>query len=311
MRIFVAGATGVVGRRAVPMLVAAGHDVTAVARTDGKADGLRRAGARPVRVDLFDRGAVASAVRGHDVVINLATAVPRGTRIFVPGAWKEMDRVRREVSANLAEGAAAGGAERLIQESFAPIYREGDERWLDESAPVALARYNRSVGDAERAAERFTAGGGTGVILRFACFYGPDAGPALDAMVRSVRRGWAPWFGSPGGYLSAVSHDDAATAVVAALGVPAGVYNVVDDEPLTRREHFASLAAALGVAEPRFFPAWAAHLAGSLGETMARSLRISNRKLRDAAGWAPRLRSAREGWPEIVRALADGSATPR
>jgi nucleoside-diphosphate-sugar epimerase len=100
-----------------------------------------------------------------------------------------------------------------------------------------------------------------------------------------------------------VSHDDAASAVVAALALPAGVYNVVDDEPLPRREFFGSLAATLGVAPPRFPPAWLARLAGSLGEMLARSQRISNRKLRDASGWTPAIRSAKDGWPLVVPSM--------
>jgi uncharacterized protein YbjT (DUF2867 family) len=101
-----------------------------------------------------------------------------------------------------------------------------------------------------------------------------------------------------------VAHDDAATAVVAALGLPAGVYNVADDEPLRRRELFDSLAATLGVTPPRFPPTWMTPLIGSLGETLARSERITNRKLREASGRQPRTpRAVREGWPEVVAAL--------
>jgi nucleoside-diphosphate-sugar epimerase len=301
MRIFVAGATGVIGRRVVPLLVAAGHEVTGVARTREKAAELKRVGATPVRVDLFDADAVRAAVAGHDVVINLATAVPPGTKVFMPGAWKQMDRIRRVASSILADAAIAGGAERFIQESFAPIYADAGDAWIDESSPVRPARYNRTVLDAERWAERVTRAGKTGVVLRFAFFYGPDAGPALESMIAYARKGWASWFGGPHGYLPAVSHDDAATAVVDALHLPAGIYNVVDDEPLRRSEYFGALASALGARPPRFFPAWMRHLAGSLGETMARSLRISNRKLREASGWSPRHRSVREGWAATIR----------
>jgi nucleoside-diphosphate-sugar epimerase len=303
MRIFVTGATGVVGRRAVPLLVEAGHEVTGVARTPEKAAGLERAGAKAVSVDLFDAAGLRSAIAGHEVVINLATAVPSGMRIMPPGAWRGMDRIRRDASALIVDAALAGGAERLIQESFAPIYEDGRDRWIDEGWPLRPGRYNRSVLDAERSAARFTEAGRTGVVLRFGFFYGPDAGGATLQVIAAVRRGWAPWFGSPDGFLPALTHDDAATAVVAALGVPAGTYNVVDDEPLPRREDFGALAAALGVPPPKFMPAWMARLAGSLGETLARSLRISNRRFRDMAGWAPAYPSVREGWPAVVSEL--------
>jgi nucleoside-diphosphate-sugar epimerase len=210
------------------------------------------------------------------------------------------------VSALLVDAAIAAGAERYIQESFAPIYRDCGSQWIDERAPVQPARYNRTAIDAEQAAERFTRSGRTGVVLRFAAFYGPDSEQTRD-LITFVRRGWAPIPGSPDSYFSSVAHDDAATAVVAALGVRAGVYNVADDEPLRRREFFDSLAAALGVAPPRLPPTWLVPLFGSLGETLARSLRISNRKLRGESGWAPRYPSVREGWRAVVAALHEAA----
>jgi len=300
MRIFVTGATGVVGRRAVPLLVAAGHRVTAVARSAEKAAAVERTGARAVRVDLFGADAVRSAVAGHEAVINLATSVPPSSRMLLPGAWKEMDRIRRDASAILVDAALAGGARRFVQESFAPVYADAGDAWIDESSPVKPAGYNRSTLDAERSADRFTRGGGIGVALRFAYFYGPDAGGATLDMIGFVRKGWSP-APAPDGFISSISHDDAATAVVAALGVPAGIYNVVDDEPLRRREFFGSMAAALGVAPPRFLPRWTARLMGGPGETLARSLRISNRRFREAARWAPRYASARDAWPALLR----------
>ncbi|MGH7528504.1 MAG: NAD-dependent epimerase/dehydratase family protein [Gemmatimonadales bacterium] len=307
MRLFLTGATGVVGRRAVPLLIAQGHRVSGVARTPEKRARLERLGADPVSVDLFNADAVRQAVAGHDAVINLATHIPGSPRLFLPGAWTENDRIRREASTNLASAAGAGGAERFIQESFAPVYSDRGDAWIDESTPIQPAPYNRTVMDAERAAESFS-DGRIGIVLRFAGFYGPDAWHVQD-MIRYVRKGWAPIPGSPGGFFSSVSHDDAATAVVAALRIGPGVYNVVDDEPVRRREFFDSLAGVLGVAPPRIPPAWMAGLAGSVGQTLARSLRISNRKLRIESGWAPKYPSVREGWRAVVEEL--GPQTPQ
>jgi nucleoside-diphosphate-sugar epimerase len=228
--------------------------------------------------------------------------MPAGYRAFLPGAWAENDRIRRFVSANLVDAAMAGGATRFIQESFAPVYPDSGNAWIDERTPIAPVRYNRTVADAERSAERFSGSGGAGVVLRFAMFYGPDSWFTRD-LIGYVRRGWAPIPGVADAYTSLVSHEDAAAAVVAALGVPPGIYNVVDDEPLRRREFFDSLAGVLGVAPPRLPPPWLKYLFGSLGEMLARSLRISNRKLRDACGWTPRYPSMREGWPAVVAAL--------
>ncbi len=302
MRIFIAGATGVIGRRVIPLLVGAGHQVTAVGRTPEKCAALERMGAVPAHVDLFAPDALRSAVVGHDVVVNLATHIPSSSRAFLPGAWRENDRIRRDVSANLVEAAIAGGADRYIQESFAPVYTDRGDEWIDERTPIQPARYNRSVADAERAAEHFIQSGHAGVVLRFAFFYGPDSGYTRD-MIGFVRKGWALNLGPAEGFISSVSHDDAATAVVAALGLRAGVYNVADDEPVRRREYFDSLAELLGVASPKLPSAWMARLVGSLGETLARSLRISNRKLRAESGWVPSYPSVREGWRAVVEAL--------
>jgi nucleoside-diphosphate-sugar epimerase len=309
-RIFVTGATGVIGRRVVPSLVAAGHDVTAVGRSAEKLDAVRRMGAAGVLLDVFDADATTRAVAGHDVVINLATHMPSSsTRMFLPGSWRENDRVRRVASGILVDAAIAGGATRFIQESFAPIYADRGDEWIDESAPVATARYNRTVLDAERSAERFTESGRIGVVVRFAAFYGPDAFHLAD-MIKVVRRGWSPLPGSPRAYFSSIHHDDAASAVVATLGARAGIYNVTDDEPLRRREYADSLASALGVGPPKFAPTWLVRLAGSMGELLSRSLRMSNRKLRSECRWAPTYYSVREGWRAVVPALEAGRGAP-
>lgn len=302
MRILFTGATGVIGRRAIPQLIAQGHHVTAVGRTPEARRDLEAMGAEPLALDLFDGVSVALAVNGHDTVINLATHIPRSAgRMLLPFAWRENDRIRRDASAILVEAALTSGVTRVIQESFAPIYRDAGGDWIDERWPVQPVRYNRSVLDAEASARRFTAGGGTGVVLRFAWFYGADA--FGETFVRSIRKGWSPLPGSPSAYFSSVTHDDAASAVVAALGVPAGIYNVADDEPLTHRDYVNALAEAVGAPPPHFLPALAGRLMGSLGGLMSRSERISNRRFKDVSGWAPTYTSAREGWPAIARAL--------
>jgi nucleoside-diphosphate-sugar epimerase len=300
MKVFVTGATGVVGRRAVPLLAQAGHEVTAVARTPEKAAAVERAGARPVTVDLFDADGVRRAVAGHDAVVNLATHIPRSfARMLMPGAWRENDRIRREASAILVDAALAAGATRFVQESFAPMYPDCGDEWIDEAVPPRPVRYNRSTLDAELSASRFTHAGGVGVILRFAGFYGPDAAHIPD-FIRVTRTGMAALPGPPDAYFSSVSHDDAATAAVAALGLAAGVYNVADNDPLRRREFADVVADGLGVPHPRMQPGWMAKLMGSLGDLMSRSVRMSNRKLREASGWTPKYPSIREGWPALL-----------
>jgi 2-alkyl-3-oxoalkanoate reductase len=308
MKVFVTGATGVIGRRAVPLLVAAGHAVTAVERSCVGAAHIAHVGAQPIELDLFDARAVRAAVAGHEAVINLATHMPETTlKMLLPGAWTENDRLRSEGARNIAEAALAGGAQRLIQESFAPVYPDCGERWIDERVPIAPARYNRTVADAERAAERFTQAGRSGIVLRFAAFYGPDAMQFSD-LTRALRLGIAPLPSSPDAYISSISHDDAAAAVVASLNAPAGAYNVSDDEPLTRRAYFDTLAKLIGAPPPRIPPAWLAPLLGSAGRLMARSQRIANSKLREATGWAPRYPSVREGFAATLREQREAQA---
>ena len=313
MKIFVTGATGVVGKRAVPLLIAQGHAVTAVARASGKRGALERAGARAVTVDLFDRAALANALAGHDAIVNLATHMPAtATRMFLPGAWSENDRIRRDASVALVDAALNAGVKRFVQESFAPAYPDRGGDWIDETTPIAPARYNRTIADAEASAARFGAAGGAHVILRYAAFYGPDS-RFFAEIVQGVRRGLALIPGRADAFISSLAHDDAATATVAALGVPPGVYNVSDDEPVTHREFVDSLADALGVRHPRLPPAWMVALGGSLARLAARSLRISNRKLRAASGWMPAFPSVRAGWPSAVTrtgAARPAAATP-
>lgn len=302
MKVFVAGATGVVGKRLVPLLVGAGARVTGVARTREKSAQLEQQGATPVRVDLFDPPAVTKAVAGHDVVINVATKIPSGYRLFVPGAFKENIRIRKEASRNLAGAATVTRARRFIQESFAPAYPDRGDAWIDEQVTIEPGKYIESVRDAESAAETFTKSGGVGVVLRFSMFYGPDSSLTLD-MVDSVKRGFAPTFGGPNAFMSSIYTDDAASAVFAALSVPAGVYNVTDDVPLRRKEAFDLLARAMHVKPPRIMPRWLTRAFGSIGDPLGRSHRISNAHLKNVSQWRPRVPSLREGWPLLLSEL--------
>jgi 2-alkyl-3-oxoalkanoate reductase len=297
-RVFVTGATGVVGRRVVPLLLRDGHAVTALARTPEKRAALERLGAATSDASLFDVAALTRAFAGHDAVINLATHMPRSANhMLLPGAWRENDRVRRDGSAAVVDAALAAGVGRVIQESFAPMHADGGGAWIDERWPVRPARYNRSTLDAERSAARFGERGGVGVVLRFAMFYGPDS-RLLHDMLALVRRGWSPLPGEPDAYVSSIAHDDAATAAVAALGAPGGVYEVADDEPVSRAEWGAALAASVGCPPPRQLPRWLVRLGGSTSELLSRSLRISNRKLRGATSWKPIYSSVRVGFLE-------------
>src|SRR5690606_5654210 len=150
--------------------------------------------------------------------------------------WKENDRIRTEGAANLVDAALAAGADRYIQESITFVYADGGDAWLDEDAPLHVPPYLRSAQASLDTTNRFTAAGGTGVFLRFGMFYAPDSHHVIDASAWA-RRGMSMEIGELSAYKSMIHADDAAAAVVAALGAPAGTYNVVENEPITRREH--------------------------------------------------------------------------
>jgi nucleoside-diphosphate-sugar epimerase len=256
-----------------------------------------------VDADLFDVASLRRAMVGHNAVINLATHVPStATKMMMRWAWRENDHIRRDASAAIATAAASEGLQRMVQESFAPMYPDRGDQWIDESIPVEPSPHTRSAIDAEAAAARFTANGGAGVALRFGGLYGADA--TLLEMLDVMRKGWSPLPGDPNAYFSSLAQDDAASAVVAALDVPAGIYNIVDDEPMRRADWVRSLASAAGIPRPKQIPGWVATLGGSVMRLIARSQRISNRHFRDVSHWAPRYASARDAWPDVLRLLS-------
>ena len=300
MRVFVTGGTGAIGSHTVPALVACGHAVSALVRTPAKAAAVRAHGATPVAVSLFDRAGLAGAFAGHDAVVNLATAIPPMSRFVSTRAWATNQRVRTEGSAAVVDAAVTAGVDRVVQESVCMLYADGGDAWLDEDAPTD--RYPAAVGNhaAEGNTRRFAGLGGTGVVLRFGWFYGPGAAHS-ERMLALARRHVLLTLGPPDGYRSSIHLVDAAAAVVAALAVPAGVYNVADDEPLTVRDYGAALAAAAGVAPWVRGPGRAALLLGDRLTPLTRSIRASNDRFRSVSDWAPRYPSAREGWPTAAR----------
>ncbi len=287
--IIITGSTGVIGGRAVRELLAAGHGVTGVTRSARGRERLESLGARAVEADVFDEASLRRAFEGADAAVNLLTHVPRADRMADPSAWAENDRVRTEASAAIARAAQAAGVQRLVQESIAFVYADGGDAWLDEDAPVAGGGVTTTALTAERNARELFEG--ETVVLRFGLFIGPDSGSALAA-VQAARGGASIAPGPPGAYRPTLWLDDAAAAIAAALSVPAGTYNVADTDPPTNAEIDAALAAAVGVEalrppEPQDGP-------------LARSQRVSNRRLREASDWTPRMRAGTESWDRIA-----------
>jgi nucleoside-diphosphate-sugar epimerase len=287
--IVITGSTGVIGRRAVRELLAAGHRVTGVTRSARGRERLESLGARTVEADVFDEASLRRAFDGAHAVVNVLTHVPGADRMADPSAWGENDRIRTEASAAIARAARAAGAQRLVQESIAFVYADGGDAWLDEDAPVAGGGVTTTALTAERnARELFD---GDAVVLRFGLFMGPDSGSMLAAL-EAARGGASSALGPPGAYRPTLWLDDAAAAVAAALRAPAGTYNVADTDPPTNAEIDAALAAAVGVQalRPR----------APQDGPLARSQRVTSRRLRDATGWAPRMRAGTEAWARVA-----------
>ena len=309
MRVFVTGGTGAVGRYAVDALVSAGHTVTALSRTPLKADQLRAQGADPIEVSLFDTDALARAFVGHEAVVNLASALPATSRFAFPSAWRENDRVRIDGSRAVVDAAIAAGVGIVVQESVSMIYRDNGTEWIDENTPTdrfPMAAPNHA---AEESAARFSAAGGCGVVLRFGWFYGPGASHS-EEFFSLARRHICVSMGRPDTYVSSIHVADAGHAVEAALRVSSGTYNVVDDEPLTKRSYADALAAAAGVRCRLRLPGSAALLLGDRTTSLTRSLRVSNSRFRSATDWVPQFPNAREGWRSISSSPQKGRRSP-
>lgn len=305
MKIYVTGATGVLGRRVVRLLAAHGHQVTALARTADKARLVEADGAAADRTSLFDAEGLATAFAGHDVVCNLATSIPPVPRAARRRAWAENERIRTEGSTAVADAALAAGVNQLIQESLGFAYPDRGAEWIDEATPLEVVPTNQGVLVAEANAARVTRAGATGVVLRFGNFYGPDASHT-QSTVQAARLGIAAMMGPDDAYWPSIHLDDAADAVVLALGAPAGVYNVAD-EPVTRRAYAQALAAALDRPRLRKPPTALGKLGGEAASSLLRSVRPTSAKFVETTGWKRAYPSVREGWPAVVRAMAGDS----
>ncbi len=308
MKVFVAGASGAIGRRLIPMMVRAGHVVVGMTRSPGKADSIRAAGAEPVVADALDEDAVMAAVRhaGPEVVVHQLTAIP--PRVNLRAFERDFaltNRLRIEGTRHLAAAARATGAGRLVAQSFAGwLYaREGgpvktEDDLLDPHPPRALRRALEAIRELEVTV--LATQGPEGVVLRYGVFYGP--GTSLGeggSIVEAVRQRRIPVVGRGAGVWSFIHVDDASAATLVALerGAP-GIYNIVDDDPAPVGEWLPALAAALGAKPPWRVPALLAWLVvGGHGvELMTRVRGASNAKAKRELGWRPAYASWRDGF---------------
>jgi nucleoside-diphosphate-sugar epimerase len=308
MKVFVAGATGAIGRPLVAQLVAAGHEVTGMTRREEKAKEMRRAGAAAVVCDVYDAETLKAAVdaAAPEAVVHLLTALPHR---YDPKSdyLAPTNRIRTEGTRNLVAAARAAGAKRLVAESVAFAYLpEGD--WIkDERAPLFTGPGSFGIAFAaavELERQVLEAEGIEGLVLRYGWFYGPGTYYDRDGQqAEEVRRRRLPIVGRGDGTFSFLHVEDAAGATVAALerGAP-GIYNVVDDEPAPMREWVPVYAEALGAKPPRKVPAWLARLvAGRDAVAAATAMRgASNAKAKRELGWQPVHPTWRQGFREAL-----------
>ena len=311
MRVFVAGATGALGRPLLGVLREAGHDVVGMTRSEHKTALLREAGAEPVVCDAFDRDAVRDAVAAArpDVVVHELTDIPDSIdpRKFEK-QFETTDRLRTEGTRNLVDAAVAAGARRIVAQSIAFAYEPGGEPAKTEEEPLFLDSpppFRRSVHAIHELEGAVTGTAGIeGVVLRYGFFYGTGTAYAFDGSFgKAVRARRLPIVGRGSGVYSFIHVDDAARATALAVerGTP-GVYNVVDDEPALVAEWLPLYAEALRAKPPRRAPAFLARLAaGRYGVYLMTGLRgASNAKAKRELGWEPRYPSWRQGFREAL-----------
>ncbi len=308
MKVFVAGATGVVGRRLVPLLVASGCEVTGMTRDPAKQQWLRSVGAKPIVADGLDRAAVMQAVSRTkpEVVIHEMTGLT-GAKDFkrFDDEFAVTNRLRMEGTDHLLEAARAAGVRRVIAQSYGNWNYERSGSALktedDPFDPDPPANQRKTLAAIRYVEERVVgAKDFEGIALRHANHYGPGTSFALDGdIVRQVRKRQFPIIGNGAGVWTFIHVDDLAQATIAAMqrGKP-GIYNVVDDEPAPVAVWLPELARAIGAKPPFRVPTWVGRLAGGeVGVSMMTQIRgTSSAKAKRELGWHPFYKSWREGF---------------
>ena len=307
MRVFVAGASGAIGRELVPRLVAGGHEVHGMTRSESKRALLSELGAVPVVADALDPDAVAEAVAEAkpDVIVHQLTSLT-GVQRFTERAAEPTNRLRTEGTDNLLSAGHAVGVRRFVAQGVAgfgaygrtgaAVKTEADP--LDPSPPPEFRETLAALRHLEAAVlgARWT----DGIVLRYGVFYGPGTSLAQgEEQFEMVRKRKFPVVGDGGGVWSFVHIDDAAEATVAALEHGTrGVYNVVDDDPAPVAEWLPALARTLGAKKPMRVPRFVGRMfAGETGVAMMTEIRgASNAKAKRELGWRPAHPSWRQGF---------------
>lgn len=293
----------------MPQLIQSGHQVLGLARSEGNVELLQLLGAEPSRVNLFDPAALTQAVEGCEAILHLATRIPSTTNLGKRSAWIETDHLRREGTHQVVDAALAQQVQTVIYPSICFVYPDSGADWIDATLDkLVVGDYYATTFDAEREVRRFTDAGGRGVIVRMGLFYGPES-PQSRNQLRFARWGIASVAGRPDAYHPFVVIEDAAQAIVAALEhAPAGIFDIVEDEPPTTAEINAAMAKAARRRRLRSLPDFLvqATLGREIMSVFSRSQRVSNRRFKDATGWSPRYSTNSGGWDRVAQAMAAG-----
>jgi 2-alkyl-3-oxoalkanoate reductase len=310
MKVFLAGATGALGKRLIPQLIANGHSVVGTTRSESKTSLLWDLGAKPVVVDALDRDAMIAAVTAQkpDAIVHQLTALTGVDFRRFEKSFELTDRLRSEGTDILLAAAKAAGVQKFVAQSYAgwPYARTGGnvKREEDPLDPRPAKQTRRSLAAIRHVESAVTAA--NGIVLRYGGFYGPGTGLERSGeQLEAVRKRQFPLVGDGRAVWSFVHIDDAAAATVIALERGrTGIYNIVDDDPAPVAEWLPYLAEVAGAKPPRHLPLWLARLVG--GEHMVvlmdEARGASNEKARRELGWEPSHHSWRSGFEEALAA---------
>lgn len=308
MKLFIAGATGVLGKRVVKRLIAGGHQVTGLSRSAANHAWLKEQGAEPRDGDLFDQEQMIKLVVGCEGVLHLATAIPNKSRPTLAD-WALNDRIRREGTQNLIAAALHNQCQLYVQQSITFLYGDQQGAWVDETTPIMSQPGGvlQSAVDMEQmvnaAAQQHNL---PAVILRFGTFYSYDSAQTQN-MLSLTRKGWFPVIGDGQAYWNMINVDDAANAVVQTVNnypqVLSHTFNICDDEPVPYGDLVAYLAQTLGARKPMRLPVFLANLLLGSGTVrfLLASVRGRNQLAKEKLGWRPQYPTHREGFAAEIK----------
>ncbi|MEJ2710847.1 MAG: NAD(P)-dependent oxidoreductase [Anaerolineales bacterium] len=303
MRAFISGATGVLGRRVVRLLIADGHQIVGLSRSQANTDWLTQHGAQARRGDLFNQDEICDFASDCDAVLHLATSIPTKSKT-TPADWATNDCIRRQGTQIMLQAALRNNCDLFLTQSVSLIYGDHNSDWVDENTPIPAQQPEvlQSAVDLERIVQKAASERNLpAIVLRFGRFYCYDSAQT-QGMFEMIRQGRFPVIENGAAYWSIINVDDAAKAVLKAMenyenGL-GQIFNVSDDEPVSLRDQINYIAEILGVIKPAQVPISVARrrLAPGSIEMLLTSIRCRNQLVKEKLNWAPQYPTYREGY---------------